>query len=314
MSEPTQDVQPSADPAPSTPPEASTSTPPAATPDPATPPPADEPPAYTPNFKYKVLGEERELPENFRGYIKKEEEEKAFRDLFERADAMDHHKTKHTEMKDYLNKLYPEYQRYHESITEIGELYNKGDMDLMFEKLGVDAERVYNWALKKAQYAQLPDDQKRVYDEKRRAETEAYSSQRALEAVRREREMFENSVIKNEYRSATSRPEVVDYIKWYDSLNGQGAFLEHVCYIGDQQTRRTGTRPMAEEVVNQIMSRYKIPGNGLGEPSQAPTGTPVVTAPPKTIPNVNSRSGSHIKPVVKSVEDIERLRKEKFGH
>jgi septal ring-binding cell division protein DamX len=45
---------------------------------------APETPAYTPNYKIKAYDSEYEIPENFRGYINKDNE-KNFREVFEKA-------------------------------------------------------------------------------------------------------------------------------------------------------------------------------------------------------------------------------------
>ena len=135
-------------------------------------PPAEpvEAEAYSPDFSYKVYGEEKTLPEEIQALIKNKETEDYFRDVFSQRDAVPILKEKQeAARKQYedLNTLVNDkYEPILKELQAAGKAVQNGDMDKFFEALGVDSNKALQWAVDKARYREMSAEEKQAYDDR----------------------------------------------------------------------------------------------------------------------------------------------------
>lgn len=258
---------------------------------------------YTPNFKYSVLDEEKEMPEKVKALIKTEEDEKFFKELFEKSDGLDHVKTKHQSLKDNFVKLDEEYKGLVGELQELKGFYQKGDLDSFFQSLAIPEQKILEWAYQKVQYKQMAPEQRQLLDARREAEMRAYHLEKQNSSVMSEMERFKVDQKRQEIRMTLNEGSVKSFMDEFDKRAGKkGAFLEELVERGDRAFQRgKDLHPM--EVAQEIMRLYKVEAQmaepkTIGAPKKGP---PVIT-------NVGSKASSPVgQAKVKTLADVKKL-------
>jgi len=119
---------------------------------------------FQPNYHYKVLDKEHEIPEFLRGTIKDEETQKQVKELFEKAGGLDHIKSKYNELESTQNTLVSENAQYKQAVDELRSTYQRNDFDGLFKQLQIDENKVLQWVLDKAQYNEMAPEQRQQID------------------------------------------------------------------------------------------------------------------------------------------------------
>lgn len=275
---------------------------------------AKEQPAYTPNYKLKVMDQEKEIPEKFRELIKDAETEKEVREIFEKAYGLEFAKPKHEAREHQFNTLQAEHNQVIGSINEIKHLYQKGDMDGFFEKLAIPPQKVLQYALEKLKYEELPPEQKAMIDAQKNAEKERY---------RVERESQTNtSYLQNQVAQARrmvldselARPDVKSMVDTFDSRMGKpGAFVQEVIRRGKLTWIESGYKVdlTPRQAIDEVVKLFGLEDGGQASSNPTQAGAPASAAKPKTatIPNVGAgRPSAPLKSKPKSIEDLKKLR------
>lgn len=305
------------------------------TPAPPAPPAAVTPPAFTPNFKFKVMDQEHEIPERFRELIKDATTEKEVREIFEKAFGLDHQKPKYEQLKvkhgeverslgDVLGAVQDLRSVYQQAVSSGNLLL----LDDFFDRLKIPDQVILQYALAKVQYGELDPEARKAYDQqvfaqKRLLDLEKQNqgySQQAMSAATNAKGALLDSCL--------ARPDIQAIAQAFESAPGRkpGDFRKSVCEHGEYVWFKTnGQMDLSpEEAIQQVMQRFGVivpqPGGQPAIPNTAanPTttapqqGTPAATtAAPRpaapAIPNVVSRAASPMKPKPKSIAELRKL-------
>jgi hypothetical protein len=263
---------------------------------------AVETPPWEPQWKVKVMDKEHEIPEVFRKAIIDAPSEKAFKEVFEKALGLDHVKTRFQD----TQKKYQEVNTAHTSvmngIQELREHYQRGDFDTFFQRLQIPEQQILQWVIKKAQYNQLPPEQRQVLDEKRSAEMKAVSLEKQTETYRQQLEAQQTQAKSQGLQFALEKPETKTFAQSFDERAGKpGEFMREVIkhgeYVWYASQGRTDLTP--EQAIQQVMARY---GSFVSQQSQAApqaqpmqtrgTQTPAPRRSEPSIPNLAGRGSS----------------------
>jgi hypothetical protein len=244
---------------------------------------AEEVPAYTPNFKFKVMNKEHEIPERARLGVKDAETEKLAREIFEKAHGLDFVKPKYQEMRQEFQKASQALEQYESDVEELRTMYQSGDLDGFFEKMSINPENVLKWAVKKAQYSQLPEDQRRLHEEKLSTSRMNRSLEKRLDAIERQSQSQLAEIIQSGLEAVLERPDVAEFVQEFEGRNARpGSFRDLVTAHGDKAWQ-SGKRLQPHQVVQEVMTL-------LGHsPQAAKTAAPGQAAPakkPPVIPHV----------------------------
>lgn len=283
-------------------------------------------PTWQPNFKMKVMDQDHEIPEWARPLVKDADSEKQVREIWEKAIGLDHVKPKFAETKKQLDAVMPELQGFRTGVQELRDLYNKDDFDTFFQKLKIPEEKVLQWFVKKAQYLELPQEQRQILDARKAAEQRAEDLEKQNLSYQ---EKYEGMVAQAKAQSLQvelAKPDVRAMIDAFDARAGKpGSFHQAVIDHGELTWIRTNGQVdlTPEQAVQQVLSLY---GGGLQAHPQAPAMVPVANIPqapqapgqaPKkqaTLPNIAGRQASSVarsKP--KSLDDLRKISAEKYG-
>jgi len=255
-----------------------------------------------------VLGEEQELPEDIRQFIKSEKEEKLFRELYEKGGAAEHFKTKNQSYKQKLEDLEPQYTGLVEEVKELQELYGSGDIDGFLEKLSIPEEAMLKWAVDKVRYQQMPQEHKQILEAKRSAEREARELAKSNQSSQAQLNQMMVEMKRQEIESTLSKPEIKSYMQEFDKRAGrEGSFVRELLDRGDRAwNRKEYLTP--DQIVGQIMGLYNFGAAQVTQQASQPMSTQ--KNEPPVIPNVQGKGSSPLKKGPRSIADLKKLAKE----
>jgi hypothetical protein len=272
------------------------------------------------NFKVKAYDKEYEIPEKFRGLITKENE-KDFRDTFEKSFALEVMKEKNAKIREanegYQNRiekeLAPTLQRY----QKVESYLKKDDFDSFIEKSGIpDLEKkIQAWMLRKLQLNDLPADQQAMYNEKRAADLRA---EQLEEENSRYKQTFEaqslqqkEAVIKaglDDLDAYTRTPGIEEVAKSFDTRLGKdGEFKLEVLRRAAVVARQLGRDVSVKEAVDDFVKMLGGPVAQNSTPEQS--GSSQATPKP-LLPSLNGKATSPAVQKIKSFDDLRKISKQ----
>lgn len=285
-----------------------------------------EAPAYVPNLKFKVMDSEHEFDPILKDVIKDAATEKKFRELYEKAYGLDYIKPKFQETKQKYQELEQYKSAVQESINDLNESYKKGDFDSFFKALNIPEDKVWQWVVDKAKLQQLPPEQRMAVEAKQAAELRA----RELEKSTQTREtQYQQQVIQLKQQALDimlGRPDVQEIAQEYDSKGTGYTFRDLVVNQGQIAWHQEGKDLSVEEAVDRAkrLIGYQQAQAGKAQEQTEPqtmaqaSGQKYIpvskTAPnTKTLPNIGGKGTSPVAQKIRSIDDLKRISKEKYG-
>lgn len=270
--------------------------------------------AYKPNYKVKAYDNEYEIPEKFRAYINKENE-KDFRETFERTFALDEMKNKYHKTRDTYQTIQKEYSTLQSNINQLSKYVENGDFDSFFKGIEIPEEALQKWMLQKLQMKDLPPEQQQVYNNQQELRQKAYQlemeNQRLLAEHTELKSSQEQQLISQRYSEldqTISKPEVEAVAKNFDSRLGQpGAFKQEVINRAAFVYQTTGKDLSVDEAVKEVLKIVAWNTNGASSDAVV-TQQGQQQAPKPTLPNVAGKATSPAAQKVKSIDDLKKLR------
>lgn len=269
---------------------------------------AGEAPQYQPNYKFKVLDEEKEIDEWVRGAIKDSETEKKARELFEKAHGLDHVKSRLAKTREEYEALNGDYSGVQENIQTLREHVKNQDFGAFFKALNIPKDMIFQWVAQDLQYKNLPPEEKQRYDEQ-------IELRRETSRLRKENEIFQGQsresqiqAMEMELEQSLSDPEVNRTMQAFDASRGRvGAFRERLVRELAVIQQASGRRPSATEGLQSLMGLMgKAHGHASTFAPQANTPNQEVPTAKPVISNLKSRAS--VSPVQKSPTSMTELR------
>ena len=282
---------------------------------------APETPAFTPNFKFKVMDKELEVPKFLQEAVKSPADEKALKELMEKAYGLDYVKPKYQETREQLKQVGTQFSSLNGQINECRQMYQRGDLDGFFKRLAIPEDTILQWVAKKIELQQLPPEQRNVIVAQKQAEERAWQAEQQVAHFQSTHEQMLSQQVQMALDSELSKPDVKAVQDAYDARMGAGAFKQEIGRRGDYYWRTNGGQIVPpSDVVKEMMSVL----GPLAPPAQpattAASGTPVapnaapagMSAKPATpvLPNISGRSGSVVKSQIRSIDDLKKRYKE----
>jgi hypothetical protein len=284
--------------------------------------PGDKP-VYVPNFKYKVLDKEHEIPEAFRGIIKDPDTEKMVKELHEKATGLDIVKPKLKEVRQERDQLASENYAIKREVQELRTMYQKDDLDGFFGKLKIPEEKILQWLAgkirMKQQLAGMSPEQRAMFERTQSDSQRAQELEARLQAMQAEANESRSTAMDLQLQTALSKPEVKTFAEAFDARKGAGSFMNEVIDYGEWKSMQSGKDISPEQAIQEVMARYGTfltPAQQAAAPQGQPA-APVEAAPaaqpapqrqaPPVIPAVTGRSNTPVKNKPKSIEDLKKL-------
>lgn len=282
---------------------------------------------YKLNPKFTARGTEYTLPKWAQASIKDSTSEREVKEVFEKAQAMDHFKQRNQELFETHEKVSNDYKEIVGGVQELREIYqtaiqsgNHILLDDFFGKLKIDPSVILQYAIKKAEWLQLPPEQRNALD----AQTE---QTRELRALRQQAAAYQSQAGTATVQARTmaldsvlAKPDIASMVQAFESTAGRkpGDFKQRVWDHGFLKWERDKVDLTPEQAVTEVLQLFAVqpvatPAQAaapvqMNSAPQAPTVQPHRDVP--TIPTVSGRSGaSPMQRKPKTVEDLVALRR-----
>lgn len=217
-----------------------------------------EQPEWTPSYKYIFKGEEKEIDDPyFKSIIKDQESERKVRDLYERAQNMVTYKEKMAELEPKYQQINQKYSQLDGTIKKLAQYYDQDEMDLFIKTLGVDKNKLIQWVAKDLQYSMLPEDQKKLYDEKRTYKHQTMEMEEKLNYYKQKDEMEAVAARSFQLDNELGRADIQSVASQYDSIYGNGSFKQEVIRAGQFEWLTRGQDLSAADAVQIAFQKAK---------------------------------------------------------
>jgi len=268
--------------------------------------------AWTPNYKVKAYDNEYEIPENFRSYIN-QENEKNFKEVFERSFAFDTIKQKYKDAHSKYQEVNGKYDTISKNLDKLSKYVQSGDFDSFFGSINIPEGDIQKWIYNKLQIQSLPQDQQQLYNKNSEYQKQLLTMQEQYEEMQSKLGEFESykqeQAIQqrhSELDSAINNSEYKSLAESYDARVGQpGAFKNEVILRAAAVANATGKDLSVQEAVQEfakLVAWNNQNGVQAGGVAQKGNSRP-------TIPSVSGKASSPVAPQVKSIEDLKKLAK-----
>lgn len=258
---------------------------------------------YKSNYKYKVKGEEYDVDDFFKPFIKDKESEAKVIDLLTRAKGLEEVSKTKEYLKSERDKITEEYTEFRKKFAPSVELYEKGHkLESMLALFSAD-DLMYA-AKEIERYNQLDDRERRHFENSMRTNYELYNKSKAYD---QDSEALNREIRKNTDLEINQTihfdPEIKEVADWYDSVYGKGEFKKEVHNYGTICYNNGKVIP-PQESVNYIFEKIgKMKKHATPISSSNSTAS---TTPIKTIQSINEASRKDKIPNLKSSGSIVR--------
>ena len=270
--------------------------------------------AFKPDFKVKVMEQEREIPKFLQPLMKDAASSKEVKELVEKAYGLEYVKPKLEEARSQLQTVSNEYGQMQAQVRQAAALYQRGDMEGFFRQLQVSPEKVLQWVADKVEFSKLPADQQQLISARQQAEDRANLAEQQANAHRQQAEQNLTAQVQMTLDSELAKPEVAAIAKAYDDRLGKpGSFKAEVNRRGDYAWSTTNKVLPPAQVVAELLAvvgpQTAPPAASPPAPAVAPAAAAPATKVP-TIPNISGRSVSPVGTQVRSIADLKAKHKE----
>lgn len=288
----------------STPTETTTDQTPDATPESSDP---AAPAAYQPNYSFKVMDKDHEIPEWARPTIKDAASEKQAREVFEKAFGLDHVKPKYESLKAQHDALMGEYKPIQKDLEILSTLISQNDVGGISAALGLTDEQIIKYALERIEYHQMPPEKKHAMDAQRQQTFNYYKTQQELNELKSQKANDDLNGTYNELMSAVQAPHIQSIAESFNARAGRPNAFEQAV-IAHAQSHFALTKQDLS-VPQAIESFVRTFGLQASQPTAQP-GAPASATPGQraaTLPKSGSGTVSPVKPKVTNLADLRKL-------
>lgn len=274
------------------------------------------PKVYSPNYKFKVFGEEKEFDEFIRPLVKDEDSEKKIRDLYAKAHGLEPLKSRLNSELETTKNSYKEvnekYTGLSKSLAELSHFVSTDNFDAFFKTLQIPEAKVFAWIQRKIQERELPPEQQAELKRGREYQDHLFRLQRENEelhlqlqgsSVQQNEVFLDNTLASQKYSSIAQD---------FDARVGTpGAFKMEIIKRGALLAQITGKDLPVEDVITDYMNSYgKIlsPMNTSAVPqANTPIGTQTPGQRPPVIPHVQGQGSAPVKKAPRNLQELRAL-------
>lgn len=281
-------------------------------------------PVYTPNYKYKVMDKELEVPEMFKGLVKDAATEKQIKEILEKAEGLPEVKKSRDSVREELKSYKSQVEPTVATVTQASQLYQQGvrsmqegnaragvfKLEESFKLMGIPDKVLQQYVYQKLQLDELPPEQKASYNRERELERQNAQYQEQLTQVQTQYQQTAISQRQQELNQVFSKPEIQSIVQSFDQRNGPGSFHNEVVLRGRMYATTYNQDISAEQAVSEIIQKYGLQAPAAVAPQQQVAAQGAVPV----IPAVKGGTASPAGRSFKSTEDLVRYRNEKFGY
>lgn len=301
---------------------------------------------YKAPTQFKAAGKDYEFPKWAQDAMKTPELEKEIAPLFSKVLAFDHVQQRSKELGERYVDLHGTHEELVGGIKDLKSIYGSAvqsgnliELDDFFAGMQIPVEVILQYAAQHGKLAQLPPEQQQLILGQVQARRDARATSVKTQTLESSQVQATSRILGLEMDAALKQPSITPLIQQFESAPGRkaGDFFEAVRRHGELHWYQTKQILPPAKAVADVLSMYGLtgaPASGVTAP--AATGQPAAAAPApqtapvapqapgvavvpaahrnvSTIPGVQGTSGSPAQSRPKTVEDLKKIRKERFG-
>lgn len=277
--------------------------------------------AFAPNFKFKAMGQEKEIDDWARPLIKDAASEQKVRELYEKAHGLEPVKQKLHRTREQLTEVNENFGKQSSFIEESVAYRNAGDFGKLFEYWKIDPVSVAKWLSREIEMndPNTPPNVKEAYRQSLDATRRNITLERENRSLESSHGESAVNTLSAELHSVMSQPDVAQTQAAIDARTGKpGSFYNMVVKHAIVSETRDGRVLSADQAVKEVMEEMgvfmepKAPGaasatSKTGLPSANPSQRPA------SLPKAQSTGSVPMKKTIKSTDDLRNLYKTRFG-
>jgi hypothetical protein len=269
-------------------------------------------PAYTPNYKYKAAGQEKELDKMWHSLIKDADSEKKVKEVFAKVDAFEYAKQRREQAEQQVQSLTNDYQQVNSTVQRFNHSVQSNDLSSAFRLAGITKDQVFNWTKQQLQLMDMPPEQRQQHEQAEQIRAHNYDLNEKVQQLQQQYESQAVQARAVQLDVALSRPEVARFAEqWDQNAEQPGAFKVFVIEEAKKAYYDAKQDLSPEQAIQSVMQKFGKFLN-VGSPTmQSPQAIPQSGQPRQVpvIPNVQGKAASPIKKVPKSLDELKALAK-----
>ena len=289
------------------------------------------PAPYTPKVKFKYTTKdggdaEGEFDEMIKSSIKSKEDEEKWAKFYSKAHGFDFVHTGREKARQEFNAYREQVKPVIEMAMTANKFFNAGDLDGLLETIGIPYEKVQQHVFQKLQLAELPEQQRQVYEQNRMLQRQNMAIQEQMQGYHTQNLTIQEQMINNELNQELARPEVVSFKSAFEAANGQGSFEQEIRARGATiYHTQNGRVAKPSEVISDVLKKFSFATPSLQAANPQATQTPQLQVVPQaqpqvipatekpTIPVISGGGGSPTHKNFKTADDLRKYYDEKFS-
>lgn len=275
-------------------------------------------PTYTPNYKFKVMNEEKEFDPIFKGLVKDAETEKKIKEFHEKAYGLDVVKADRDQVKEKFKTINTKYENLDKTLSQFSKYLQNDDMGSFFKGLKIPDDMVFRYVAKRLNEMNLPADQQAMVQRQESERQRLYQLEQQNAELMSSHENTQVQARTYELDSTLAKQDVQQLASMYDSRMGKsGAFRDAVIEHGIFIHKLQGIDVPAEQAVQAVMQKLSPLLSGQPQAPQVQNGQAQPTpsnagqnrqAPP-VIPVVSGNGTSPVKSRPRSLKELKEYAK-----
>jgi len=265
---------------------------------------------YTPNYSYKVKDEEFEFDEFLRGSVTSTEQEEALRELYTKSRGLEGYKDKLTTKEQEYNELMQEAGTYTDGFKtlkkHVDHANSTGDFREVGKALGLSDEKLVEYAVKLAEEAALPEDQRDLINQNRELQDKLSSVEGRMTNYEAQ-QLKSDQQAKADYvrKTIEETPQGVEV--WQAMADVNRDMVREFYYMGDEMIS-AGLNPQIKDIVGKLVSnnQHLLELKTLRQQQQQPQVQADIGQKP-TLPTVKGNNTAAVVKEVSSIDDLKRI-------
>lgn len=287
------------------------------------------PPSYTPVGKFKYTGKvgdkwgdaEGEFDDIVKAAIKSKEDEEKWQKAYSKMYGFDFVQHKRQTLENELKQYQAEWKPIIDLASKVTKAYQAGDMDAIFESIGIPYEKIQAHVYNKLRQSELPPEQQQIIQQNQQYQRQLQQYQEQMGDFQQKNLQIQQQMVQNELNQVMSQPDVTNFVKAFEAANGPGSFEQEVRDRGNAiYFSQNGRIASPSEVVGDVIKKFSFAAQTnvppQAPPQQANPASNTIPVAPKEKPTIPIASGSGGSPThenFKTAEDLKKYRSEKFG-
>jgi len=276
------------------------------------------PSPFTPNWKFKVMDKEHEIPEYLRQSITDATTEKQVKEIFEKAYGLDVVKPRFKETREELQTTRQQLSSHVHRERQVLQMAEKGDIRGISQLLRIPKEKIYEYALQQLQYDELPPEQKAQMDWQQQREDEFVQTRQTNQQLVSERDSMRLQARSQHIEQLLGTGEVQKVAEKFNSAmsmrgtknyaGGPKTFRDLVIEQGFLISEATGSDATPEQALQAAMSLTAYDSQALDQAASlavAPGSFAAQKAAPHPVlPNISGRGASPARKAINSIAGL----------